>query len=40
MESVRQILGVVVGVYGSQKSVDEQLVELDKTIADAQEKAR
>ncbi|APC10655.1 MULTISPECIES: siderophore ABC transporter substrate-binding protein [Providencia] len=39
MESVKANLGVIGELYGNQKSVDEQLVELDKTIADAQKKA-
>lgn len=39
IESVKANLGVIGELYGNQKAVDEQLVQLDKTIADAQKKA-
>lgn len=39
IESVKANLGVIGELYGNQKAVDEQLVQLDKTITDAQKKA-
>ncbi|MGG4665465.1 ABC transporter substrate-binding protein [Providencia vermicola] len=39
IESVKANLAVLGDLYGNQKAVDEQLVQLDKTIADAQKKA-
>ncbi|GAB1437704.1 petrobactin ABC transporter substrate-binding protein YclQ [Providencia sp.] len=39
IDSVKANLAVIGELYGNQKAVDEQLVELDKAIADAQKKA-
>ncbi|MGG4610333.1 siderophore ABC transporter substrate-binding protein [Providencia sp. Me31A] len=39
IDSVKANLAVIGELYGNQKAVDEQLVALDKTIADAQKKA-
>ncbi|MDB9565473.1 siderophore ABC transporter substrate-binding protein [Providencia rettgeri] len=39
IDSVKANIGVIGELYGNQKAVDEQLVQLDKVIADAQKKA-
>jgi len=39
IESVKANFAVIGDLYGNQKAVDEQIVQLDKTIADAQKKA-
>ncbi|HGN1706885.1 TPA: siderophore ABC transporter substrate-binding protein [Providencia rettgeri] len=39
IDSVKANVAVIGELYGNQKAVDEQLVALDKTIADAQKKA-
>lgn len=39
IESVKANLMVLGDLYGNQKAVDEQIIQLDKTIADAQKKA-